>query len=319
MKRTILSIIFILTASSLSAQSLSVSGSTSDAEILTADINSSGIEVGEMSVGSYSLPGESDPSLEAYALPDGSVIVRENIANFLIYDTFGTVKKSISNSSQSEGGEAISELSMDPSGKTIVVYNPKVNMNGQTGSRAKLIDKKANPVDVFYSQDRVLSVVEVSSNGEFIAFASSKTGTDDKVELSDRFGNILNTITFDQEVKGVTFSENGLYVAIYSGGRVAAYEVRSGERAGSTSFRNTSVQFAAYDPADKTIIALTGSGSLSLSDIQLHTVNISARKIAREEFSGTLSLRSQPSLTRTGSGRYTISGFDQELNLRAQF
>ena len=144
-------------------------------------------------------------------------------------------------------------------------------------------------------------------------------GSDDQVQLMDRFGNILNTISFDREVEGVTFSENGLYTAIYSGGRVAAYEVRSGERVGSTSFRNTSVQFAAYDPVDETIIALTASGDISLSDIQLHAVNVAKRQIARSDLSGTLTKSTQASYVRTGTGMYTIKGFDKELSLSARF
>jgi hypothetical protein len=252
-------------------------------------------------------------------LPDGSFIVRENIANFLVYDSFGRVQKSISNSTQSEGGEAISELAMDASGKTIVLYNPKVVLNERTGSRAKVITTRSVPTDIFYSEDRALTVVEVSANGEFIAFASSKSGSDDEVQLVDKFGNALNTISFDQPVKGVSFSENGLFVTIYSGGRAAAYEIRSGERVGSTSFRNTSVIFAGYDPIDKTIIGLTGTEGSSITDVQLHAVNVTARKIAREDFAGSLMKKSQVSMTRTSSGRYTISGLDKELNLRASF
>jgi hypothetical protein len=260
-----------------------------------------------------------DPSFKVYPLVNGGYLVRENIANFLIVDSFGSVKKSISNSTQSEEGESMSELAMDPFGKTVVVYNPKVNMNGKTGSRAKFVDSKTNPVDVFYSDDRMLSNVFVSTNGEFVAFVSSKSGTDDEVRISDRFGNILNTISFDQEVKGVSFSENGWYITIYSGGRMAAYEVRSAKRMGSSSVRNTSIQFATYIPEDNTILALSGKGTSRLSDLEIRAINVSARKVATEDMGGTLESWGKAELNRTAKGRYTINGFSKVLSVSASF
>ncbi len=323
MKRTSILLILAVFSGTLAAQSLNISSSPSPLVSLLAKASSNGVIISEANgealiSAAYNAPG-GDPSLETYTLPNGSFIVRENIANFLVYDSFGRVQRSISNSTQSEGGEAISELAMDASGKTIVLFNPKVIRNGQTGSRAKVITTRSVPTDIFYSEDRELSVVEVSPNGEFIALASVKPGSEDEIQLMDKFGNHLNTISFDQPVKGINFSENGLFVTIYSGGRAAAYEIRSGERVGSTSFRNTTVIFAGYDPIDKTIIGLTGKEGSSISDVQLHAVNVSARKIVREDFNGNLTIQGQVSMRRTGSGSYTISGLDKELKLRARF
>ncbi|MBO6525009.1 MAG: hypothetical protein JJ971_14370 [Balneolaceae bacterium] len=323
MKRTSILLILFTFSGTLAAQSLSVSSSPSSSVSLTAKASSNGVMISEangeeLMSAVYNAPG-GDPSLETYTLPDGSFIVRENIANFLVYDSFGRIQKSISNSTQSEGGEAISELAMDASGKTIVLFNPKVIRNGLTGSRAKVITSRSVPIDIFYSDERELSAVEVSPNGEFIAFASAKSGTEDEVQIADKFGNFLNTISFDQPIRGVSFSEDGLFVTIYSGGRAAAFEVRSGERVGSTSFRNTTVIFAGYDPVGKTIIGLTGKEGASISEVQLHAVNVSARKIAREEFSENLIIQEQIKLERTGLGRYRISGLDKELDLRASF
>lgn len=323
MKRITVLLFILAFSGNIFSQSLTVSTSSPDQKVVNASVTNGEVLIesdgATFTLGSYDAPAGNDPSLEAFAQPDGSVIVRENIANFLIYNTFGKVSKSVSNSTQSEGGEAISELTMSTDGKTVVLYNPQVKQGGQTGSRAKILRGVNDPLDIFYSQDRMLSVVNISTDGELIAFVSTKAGTNDQVRLMDRFGNELNTIEFDQEVEGVTFSENGLFVAIYSGGRVAAYEVRSGERIGSTSFRNTSVQFAAYDPVGEIIIALTGVGSSSISDIQLHAINVAARQIAREEVSGYLVKNSTAKFKRTGSGSYVISGYDKELTLRTRF
>lgn len=313
----------VILSATVHAQSLEVNGKAPAFKLIQTKVSSSGVVISDsdgatLMTANYK-PDGTDPSIESYPIVGGSFVVRENIANFLIFDSFGNVKKSVSNSSQSQGGESISELAMDPFGKTIVLYNPKIVNGGNTGSGAKKISITGSDVNLFYSNDRALTVVEVSPNGEFIAFASVKPGSDDEVQLMDRFGNILNTISFDQDVKGVSFSENGLFVTIYSGGRAAVYEVRSGERDGSTSFRGTSLIYANYSPEDKTIIGLTGSGSATISDIQLHAVNVSARKIAREDFSGSLNKNGAITFQRTGSGRYTVSGFDKELSLRARF
>ena len=323
MKRATILLIFFSFSGLIYAQSLSVTSSNAKVEKLNVYFGGQEFLVtdfdgSELISVTYTQPG-SPSSLKAYLLAGGGFIVRENIANFLIYDSFGNVLKSISNSTQSEEGEAISELAMDDFGKTIVVFNPKIIQDGVIGSRAKIIDNKRVPFDVFYSEDRVLSVVQVSANGEFIAFASTKFGTDDEVQLMDRFGNILNTISFDQDVKGVTFSENGLYVTIFSGGRAAVYQVCSGERVGSTSFRSTSVIFADYSHADKTIVGLTGNGNSTLSNIQLHAINVLARKIARQGFDGTLSINGQIKMGRTGKDRYLVTGLDRQLNLRVSF
>lgn len=323
MIRILLSLTIIFFPMLSSAQELSISTTSNLSTPIEASISGNGIQISEAGGteifgADYSI-GANDPSVAVYPLQNGSFIVRENIANFLVYDSFGNVQRSISNSTQSEGGEAISELAMDAAGKTIVVYNPKVRVSGVEGSRGKIISATGPDIDVFYSRDRTLSSVAVSANGEFLAFASVKEGSDDEVQLMDRFGNILATISFDQPVKGVSFSENGLYATIYSGGRAAAYQVRSGERVGSTSFRNTTVVFAGYDPVDKTIIGLTASGSSTLSDVQLHAVNVSVRKIARENLDESLSVVGQISLERLGSGRYKLEGLDKGLTLRASF
>ncbi len=310
-------------SSTASAQTLQVSTSNYNLQLPSAIVNSDGVTIYDGDVvlqnGSYSMPSEPDPSINVYPLNNGGAILRENIANFLFYDTFGRVTQSISNSTQSEGGEAISELAHDPAGKTIIFYNPKIVSGGNTGSRAKLISAISNPVDIFFSSDRALRTVDVSDNGELIALATMNEGTDDEIMILDRFGNNLGVIEFDQDVKGVSFSENGLYITVYSGGRAAAYEIRSRERVGSTSFRNTSLLYANYSPEDRTIVALTGSGSDNFTDLEGHAVNVAERKIARTAINGSTKLVHQPSLKRISSGRYEVKGFEQFLTLRASF
>ena len=129
--------------------------------------------------------------------------------------------------------------------------------------------------------------------------------------ILDRFGNNLGEIEFNQDVKGVSFSEDGLFVTIFSGGRAAVFEIESRERIGSTSFRNTSLLYANYSSKDNIIVAITGAGKEEFTDLEGHAVNIEARKIVRKNIDGTITQIHQPRLYRTGSGRYALIGFDQ--------
>jgi len=323
MFRISITLIVALLITEVNAQTLQVTTSNYNIQLPSALVNDDGVSVSDgdqvMQTGAYNLPNEPDPSIQTYPMKNGGVILRENIANFLFYDTFGRVQRSISNSTQNEGGEAISELAHDVAGKTVILYNPKIFSDGATGSRAKLVAGNSNPVDIFYSDDRALRTVVISSNGELIALATMKDGSDDEIMILDRFGNNLGVIEFDQDVKGVSFSENGLFLTIYSGGRAAAYEIRSKERVGSTSFRNTSLLYANYSPIDKTIVAISGSGNGTYSDLEGHAVNVSARKIARTDINGTIQEIHTPSFKRTASGRYEVTGFSQFLVLKASF
>lgn len=323
MIRICLFLFLITTVSKVDAQSLQITSSNYDLKLPSASIDTEGITLSDgnevIQTGSYSMPNEPDPSLGVYPLQNGAVIVRENIANFLFYDTYGRVVRSISNSTQNESGEAISEIAFDAAGKTIVLYNPKIMQDGTIGSRAKLVAKNRNPVDIFFSKDRALRTVQISSNGECIALASMKAGSSDQVMMLDRFGNNLGEIEFNQDVKGVSFSEDGLFVTIFSGGRAAVFEIESRERIGSTSFRNTSLLYANYSSKDNIIVAITGSGKEEFTDLEGHAVNIEARKIARKNIDGTITQIHQPRLYRTGSGRYELIGFDQTFAFRARF
>lgn len=262
-----------------------------------------------------------DESVKVYVKPNGGFIIRENIANFLFYDTRGKIKQSVSNSSQSTEGESISELAADPAYKTVVIYNPKIVRNGVEGSRARVVKNNWATRDVFYSSDRAIRSVKVSDNGQYIAIITYKSGTDDEVRVTDRFGNELGTFTFNQNIADVIISDNGEHVTIRSNSRVGVYSMLNGEREGSTSFRSM-LQFAKYVPQDETIIAVTAdrAGSV-LSNVEIHAINLTARSIERQGYSGELGVSElvPVELKRTSSFRYLISGFSKSLSVNVQF
>ncbi|MFN1834411.1 hypothetical protein AB2B38_004025 [Balneola sp. MJW-20] len=268
----------------------------------------------------YQAPGEEDPSLKVYAVYNGGFVLRENIANFLLYDSFGDLKHSISNSTQSQGGESISELAADPYFKTIALYNPEYRLNGKSGSRVSVIDGSRSR-EVFNIDDRVINTVTVSSDGQFIAVGSSASGSDDQVDVVDRYGNLINQFEFDQDVAGFSFSRGNDYLTVYSTGRVVVYETISGERIGSTSLR-TPVRAASYFPQDNSIVLITATGQGTiLSDIEVRVIDLQQRAIASEEFSQTLGTAVEIPVTirRTARRAYTIEGLSKGLNIRASF
>jgi hypothetical protein len=303
----------------------SVSSDVNNVTALSAVLDASGVALHagngqKLFTSSYKLPGN-DSSVKLYVKPNGGYIIRENIANFLFYDANGKIVQSVSNSSQSREGEAISELAADPMYKTVVLYNPKIVRNGKEGGSAQVLKSNWTTSTISYHKDRAIRFVRVSDNGQWIAVISNKNGTDDKVEITDRYGNLLNTVHFNQQIADVRFSENGQYITLRSGGRAAVYNMLDGDRVGSTSFRSA-LQFAQYVPQDNTVIALTAdpSGSV-LSNVEVHAINLKARKIERKEYNTALGETELLSLQlkRNGSLHYTILGLSKQLNVKVRF
>lgn len=307
---------FAATAASSSVNNLTAIG----AVLETASVNIHAGNGDELFSTSFNLKND-DSSAKIYAKLNGGFIVRENIANFLFYNSLGNVEQSISNSSQSTEGESISELASDPAFRTVILYNPKVVSGGVEGSRAKVVNNDLTSTDIYYSSNRAIRTVKVSDNGQFIALATYSPGTDDLVVITDRFGNDLAEIKFDQSVEDVVISEDGSYVTIRSNARMGVYSVRDGERNGSASFRSA-LLYAEYVPEDETVVALTGSRSgSSLTGVEVHAINVAARAIQRQSFSAALSMTDliPLSLSRNGIYRYSLSGLNKTLEINASF
>lgn len=320
-------LLLLFISANIQGQSLTVNSTKGSSTSLKSKIEGKTILVQDddgaiITKGDYNTPSQADPSLKSYALQNGGAIIRENIANFLVYDSFGKVVNSVSNSTQSKDGESISELAADVNGKTVVLYNTKVMTGGKSGSRAKVLGLAQSSLDVFYSEDRTIRTVRVAESGEFIAIATAKAGTDDEVVIIDRYGNQINTIKFDQEIVGMNLYGNGSTLTVFSAGRVAVYDVFSGNRLGGSSFRDGVLRFANYSGADRAIIGLTGDiNGNKLSNIEVRVINIGASKIAKNKYSGTVQFQNLDAITlnRTGRFNYTISGMNKDLKLKATF
>lgn len=264
-----------------------------------------------------------DPSLAIYPLNNGEILIRDNIANFTLYDPFGNVITGASNLTGNRRGQSISETEMDDNGNTILVYTPKIERGDRYGSGARVLEQGNSMRTVYSSTDRFIKFAEVTDDGSLIVFITAKKGTDDRVLIMDRYGNQLNAIETNEDLTGARLSGEGRYVSAYSNRRVLVYNTLTGDRVGSTSFR-TSLITAVYFPDDAVILGMTGSHyeqSGIMNDLQFHAINLEERSVARKSLAGGLVMKKQipVRVTRRGTFRYRISGMNKEIELQASF
>lgn len=304
-----------------STSSMALSGDVNALTALSGILSQEGVTIlsgNQSALVTTEYSPDDDSSLKLYVKANGAFILRENIANFLFYGSDGKINQSVSNSSQSKDGESISKLAADPAYKTVVLYNPKIVRGGNEGSRAQLVKRNGTTSNIWYSENRIIRFVKVSDNGQFVAIVSSESGSNGEVTITDRFGNEVNTLPFDQDVVDVNFTNLGRYIVIRSNGRVAVHSLVDGNRVGSTSFRSM-LHFATYLPEENTIIALTGDQlGNSINDVEIHAVDISARSIERRSYQGNLGKTDilPVQLTRRSANNYVLTGFSKILNIR---
>jgi len=266
---------------------------------------------------------QSDPSLNIYVFGDGRTVTRSNIARFAFYNPLGKEVANLSSSTGSRGGETISQMATDSRGKTIIVYNPKFIRNGNTGSQIRRYDN-GEFQNIYYNKNRVIENLKISDNGQFISVLLTRAGADDEVVVMDQFGNVIKDMKFSEDLIGYQLTPDAHYLTVWSKGRVLTYSVLSGDKLGSTSFRNNPVVFADYMADDHVIIALTGNYSSSnelIRDINIKAVHVTKRKIANQDLGSSLGTNPKFNLDvkRKGTYRYQLTGVSKEVNIRAGF
>jgi len=272
----------------------------------------------------YDATSMADPnSFGIYPYDNGNILLRDKIASFTFFDTFGDIITSTSSSSQSKEGETISEVAMSPNGNTLVIYTPKIKRNEKLGSKAEVKLTNNSFQNIFFSSDRYLKSVKISDDGKLVALITTAQGEEDKVLVKDKYGNNLTSITTDEKLKDVAFSADGRYITLYSSRRVMVYSSQNGERLGSTSFRKA-VFMANYFPEDHLILAITGDYSKPanvLGNVEVRAINLRQRKIGTKSFSGVLGFTKvlPPRLVRTSAGHYQLDGASKQLRIEANF
>lgn len=264
-----------------------------------------------------------DPSIAVYPANTGAALVRDNIANFNFYNSFGEIIVNLSGSSQSEGGESISEVVMSHSAETVLIYTPKIKRDSKLGSQIQYVDSGMNLKSLFFSTDRYIKTMSLTGNGQFVTFITSQEGTEDKIHVTDRYGNEIASITQDENLKGAKLSENAGFTTAFSGKRVLVFDTMTKERIGSTSFRAEVIDVS-YFPEDNTIVAMTGSyadNTGTVSDVEFHAVNLVRRKVQRKEYPSAIGLnkKMQSGFIRSDKNRYHLIGANKKLELSVSF
>ena len=264
-----------------------------------------------------------DPSVAIYPANSGEVLVRDNIANFNFYDSFGELITNLSSSSQSKGGESISEAAISGDGETVVLYTPKIKRDGELGSQVQYVDRTMNLQSLYFSVERYIKTLDVAGDGQFVIFVTAKEGTDDRIHITDRYGNDLSVLSTDEDLQGVLLSDDAQTVTAYSGRRVLVFDALSGERVAGTSFRSDLIAVN-YFPQDNTIVALTGSYNTDAGvadNLDFHAIDIERRKVERQSYGSSLGLNEEigRGFVRLGSGNYKLEGASKHLEVRVSF
>jgi len=254
-----------------------------------------------------------DNTINTYQFDNGSIILRDNVANFTFLNAKGETAYQVSNSSGSTDGEQESQLATDPKGNTVVLYIPVIAYGSNTGSSAQLVYGDQDTKSFYSSREYEIVDLDVSESGAFIILVASN-GSSSIAMIFDRFGNELYQIDSDEDLIGATLDENASHLTIYSSGRVQVYEVPGGERLGSASSRS-SILFAGYDSDDETILALGGVISgLEIDEPEITAVSLSKRAIVREEVPFPISTLDLDRIKiRASSSGYEILGLNRPL------
>lgn len=264
----------------------------------------------------------SDETLKIKVYNDGSFTTRDNVANFSFFDSEGTLKFSVSNSSGSPEGEVASGIATDSSGNTILLYNPRINYGSNEGSRARILREEDNFIDLFESRNRIIKKAVVSKKGSYITLITERAGASDEVIITDRFGNEIVRFDTDMDLAGSTLTEEAGYLTLYSSNRAQVYRLSDRELLGSTSF-SVSVVYAAYCPEDQQILALIGSAGEHnrIQNPELHAIHLGERSIARTDIAFPLSFIALNNLQLkcTADNQFLITGLNRELSIQTQF
>lgn len=263
----------------------------------------------------------SDETLGLTLLNNGEFIVRDNVANFSIYDASGDRSYTYSNSSQASGGEQTSEIAVSGDGVLKVAYNPVIQYQNSQGSRFSIVRGDREADQIFSSQNRVITSLSISPDDHSISVVTEDGTGSRKIHWFDRFGNLLFEMEPELDITGFNVSEDGRFITIFSGSRVQVYERETSERLGSASSRSTILQ-AAYFPESNLIVALGGQETnQQVSNPEITAVDLQQRQIDRAQLNGSVVFRERSHITIKSdqANRYKINGINRPIQVTARF
>ncbi|MEX2601666.1 MAG: hypothetical protein WD355_08465 [Balneolaceae bacterium] len=263
-----------------------------------------------------------DETLDVRQFEDGRFVTRDNVANFTFFESDGSIRYQISNSSQNPDGESVSELASDPAGTTIVLYNPRINYGEHPGSRARIVNDENDTTELLSSQDRAISHLSVTSSGSFIHLITEQDGSGDQLHIFDRFGNQLTEFNLEENLSGTHLTEDGSNLTVWFGNRVQVYRTVDMERIGSVSLAS-SIVHAEYHHEDQQMVALGGTTGADrrVTNPAVYSVHLQERQIASSEVNAPLSMfkTGQVGIERIRPGSYRFVGLNGPLEFQTSF
>lgn len=261
---------------------------------------------------------DDDPSFKTYALDNGSVMVRSDIAFFDLYNINGERIKNISAVFGGPDGEGLANVVMSKDGSGIYFYNAEIRFGNNTGSRVLRFNSNGEPVAIFNSESKSIEQVNVLPDGNKILLLLSDGSGNKSAQLIDSKGSVVRSFDFDFEPIELTVSADQNFMTSRATGRVVVYRLDNGERLGAASIRQRTIA-ASYIPADNTIVVLAGSrNGNTVNSVSVHVINISERSISRGEISQSFGYHgvNQLSVYALRNSLYVISGLNQNLVVR---
>jgi len=267
--------------------------------------------------------GSNDPSLSVYPTDAGHVLLRNNIMNFTFHDQAGEIGTNISNGSQTDQGETISELVMNPGQETMIIYTSKIKKGDELGSKAQLISADKQLQRIYQRDDRYIKDLRVTNDGNLVTILTAAEGTSDQVVVLDKYGNEINTVTAEEELIGANASADGEHLTLFSDNRIRVYNLLNGENIGSTSLQQP-VFMANYFSDDQILLILSGNYSAAsgeLNNMEVKAVDLNRRDIVSEPFSNALLFHEAftPEINRVSANHYQLRGANKELNISVSF
>jgi len=262
----------------------------------------------------------SDETIQANTMNNSAFILRDNVANFTLYDAAGNQGYSFSNTTQAEGGEQPSRIAYSDTGSLIVAYNPVVRYSDSRGARASVVLGERDTIELFSSRERVIEFLKINEGGSLIAIITSPGNGNSRVHLLDRFGNELAESDAEMEVSGLDISTDGRYLTLFSSNRVQVYRTDDWERLGSATSRSRIIH-ASYDPEENVIISLGGQLRNSrINEIEITAVDLTGRQLEREQLSGTVSILDRDTIDISKEGStYYVTGLNRPIEISVQF
>lgn len=262
-----------------------------------------------------------DETIGLTLLNNGEFIVRDNVANFSFFDAKGDRVYTYSNSSQASGGEQTSEIAVSENGVIKVAYNPVIQYQNSQGSRISIVTGDREADQIFASQNRVISKLNISPDDHSISVVTENETGSRKIHWFDRFGNLLFEMEPELDVTGFNVTDDGRFITIFSGNRVQVYERDTSERLGSASSRSTILQ-AVYFSESNLIVALGGQEvNQQISDPEITAIDLQQRQIDRVQLNESVRFlhRSHISIKNDGSNTFRIDGINRPIRVTARF